>query len=264
MIFIAVSTQCLDAYLFKLQKFVDKKQLVVSCCKGIHDATGKFPSELIKEHWNIEKGKIAILSGPSFADGVMQDNYTAFGIATLEKSTFLRVDAILQRQNIIRVLHNSVKGLELFGALKNAYAIGFGILKACKSSSNAEAVYIAAVSGETIQFTNELCASSEIPFVSFADLVMTCTSPKSRNHQYGLMMGSGDELPKFLCEGVYTAKAMRKYAEKRKLTFPVLNCIVEQIECKIAGKNESKTIEKVILEACKRSLQYFCKAKTPL
>jgi len=59
------------------------------------------------------------------------------------------------------------------------------------------------------------------------DLIVTCASPLSRNHQLGQRIGAGEKLEQILssthtvAEGVYTTQAALKLAERYHVELPI-------------------------------------------
>ena len=82
------------------------------------------------------------------------------------------------------------------------------------------------------------------------DLIVTCASVHSRNRKAGYLIGQGktmqeamDEV-KMVVEGVYSAKAAMKLAEKYEVSMP----IIEQVnQVLFEGKNPAKAVNELMM-----------------
>jgi glycerol-3-phosphate dehydrogenase (NAD(P)+) len=66
------------------------------------------------------------------------------------------------------------------------------------------------------------------------DLVLTCSSPQSRNFAFGQALGRGVSVAEAregrLAEGVFTALALVELARERGVDMPIANCVEGLIE----------------------------------
>ena len=86
------------------------------------------------------------------------------------------------------------------------------------------------------------------------DLIVTCASVHSRNRRAGYLMGQGKTMQEamdevqMVVEGVYSAKAARKLAEKYEVSMP----IVEQInEVLFENKSAAQAVDELMLRESK-------------
>ena len=138
-------------------------------------------------------------------------------------------------------------GVELGGALKNVYAIIAGMAAALGMGENTKSMLITRALAEMTRFAVKLGANP-MTFLGLAgvgDLIVTCSSPKSRNYQVGFALGEGlgleDAVARLgeVAEGVNTLKVLKNKAEELQVYMPL-----------VAGLHailfEGRTLEQVI------------------
>lgn len=124
-------------------------------------------------------------------------------------------------------------GIELGGALKNVIALAAGTADGLGCGDNTKAALITRGIAEITRLGTVMGGKPETfsGLTGIGDLIVTCASMHSRNRRAGILIGKGytmDEAMKevkMVVEGVYSAKAALKLAEKYHVTMP----IVEQV-----------------------------------
>ena len=124
-------------------------------------------------------------------------------------------------------------GIELGGSLKNVIALAAGILDGMNMGDNTKAALMTRGIAEISRLGIELGGQMETfsGLSGIGDLIVTCTSKHSRNHNCGFLLGQGKTLEEAkreinqVVEGVNTAQAAMNLANKYHVTMP----IVEQI-----------------------------------
>ncbi|MBI5148484.1 NAD(P)-dependent glycerol-3-phosphate dehydrogenase [Candidatus Pacearchaeota archaeon] len=225
----AVPSQYLKETAEGMKSFIKKDARVLSLTKGIDLENGKFKrmSEILEETLEIEKERIAVLSGPNIAYEIARGYPTASVIASTseENAEFLR--QIFNMPPILKVYRSSdVTGVELGGALKNPYAIGAGICDFLilqeTLGQNSKAAYLTRCLNEMKKFGILLGAKEETfnGLSGLGDLSVTFESKQSRNHRVGYMLANGMSLEKIkeklkgkIAEGIRTTKHVYGYAE---------------------------------------------------
>lgn len=196
---------------------------VLVCAKGIERGSGKLMSEVLAEF--VTTAQVGILSGPSFARDVAAGLPTAVTIAA-EAPTALRLQVSLGHRAFRPYAGDDVVGVALGGAAKNVYAIACGIVAGMGLGESARAALLARSFSELRRLGEALGARSEtlMGLSGLGDLVLTATSPTSRNFSFGLAIGKGAALEAEghpLAEGVETAPALLARAELHGIELPV-------------------------------------------
>jgi glycerol-3-phosphate dehydrogenase (NAD(P)+) len=199
-------------------------QTLVCCSKGIDIATGRGPAEIIAEA--CPGATPAILSGPSFAVDIAAGLPTALTLAADDPEPLQR---ILSTANIRIYRSTDMTGVELGGALKNVVAIACGIAIGAGLGESARAALITRGYAEMTRFAQFRGAKPETlaGLSGFGDLVLTCTSEKSRNFSFGLALGRGETGPDDVTiEGKSTAIAVSNAAKVAGIDMPIANIVV--------------------------------------
>jgi glycerol-3-phosphate dehydrogenase (NAD(P)+) len=199
---------------------------VIICAKGIERGSGKLMSEVLGEF--VDSEQLAILSGPSFARDVAAGLPTAVTIAG-QRDIAQRLQASLSHGAFRPYASDDVTGVALGGAAKNVYAIACGIVAGMELGESARAALIARSFAELRRLGEALGARGEtlMGLSGLGDLVLTATSPTSRNFSFGLAIGKGrsraelDAMVHPLAEGVETAPALLARARAQGIELPV-------------------------------------------
>ncbi|MCG6883669.1 MAG: NAD(P)-dependent glycerol-3-phosphate dehydrogenase [Silicimonas sp.] len=216
---IAVPTQHLAAFLRILP---DDAGALVACCKGIDRATGLGPVATIEAE---KPGtQAAMLTGPSFAFDIAAGLPTALVLATRDDATGQRLQDELTRPTLRLYRSTDVIGAELGGALKNVIALAAGMAIGAGLGDSARASVIARGFGEMIRYATARSARQETlnGLSGLGDLVLTCTSEKSRNFTAGIALGKGAAPTANTVEGLATAEAVAAEARRMNLDLPLL------------------------------------------
>ncbi|WP_458238564.1 NAD(P)H-dependent glycerol-3-phosphate dehydrogenase, partial [Pseudomonas sp. P5_A2_2] len=166
-------------------------KLLVSLTKGIEAHTFKLMSEILEEI--APQARIGVLSGPNLAREIAEHALTATVVASEDEELCQQVQAALHGRTF-RVYASADRfGVELGGALKNVYAIIAGMAVALGMGENTKSMLITRALAEMTRFAVNQGANP-MTFLGLAgvgDLIVTCSSPKSRNYQVGFALGQG-------------------------------------------------------------------------
>ena len=223
---IATPAQHLRAAATQLAPHLRKGTPVVACAKGIERGTHKFMTEVIAAA--APSAIAAILSGPSFADDVARGLPTAVTLAAHDEKLAGELVQALGSPTF-RPYHTSdVRGVEIGGAAKNVLAIAAGIAVGKKLGASAQAALTTRAFSELVRFGRALGARSETltGLSCLGDLILTCSSPQSRNFALGLALGRGHPPPPGkLAEGEFTAPVLVELAASQNLEMPVSQAV---------------------------------------
>ncbi len=195
---------------------------VIACAKGIEHGTHKFMTEVIAE--SAPHARPAILSGPSFADDVARGFPTAVTLAAKDEQLAADLVQALGSATFRPYHTTDVRGVEVGGAAKNVLAIAAGIVVGKKLGASAQAALTTRGFSELTRLGRALGARSEtmVGLSGLGDLILTCSSPQSRNFALGLALGRGEPPPAGkLAEGEFTAPVMIELAASQRIELPV-------------------------------------------
>ncbi len=225
-ILVATPAQNLREAVTALAPHLAKAKPVIACAKGIERGTHKFMTEVIAEA--APDANPAILSGPSFADDVARGLPTA---VTLAAGNETLASALVQAlgSSTFRPYHTSdVRGVEIGGAAKNVLAIAAGIVVGRKLGASAQAALTTRGFSELVRLGRACGARSETMsgLSGLGDLILTCSSPQSRNFALGVALGRGEQPPRGkLAEGEFTAPVLIELAASQDVDMPVSNAV---------------------------------------
>lgn len=233
----AVPAQQTRAVLVRLRPVLHPEAVIVLAAKGLETGTYLRQSQIVEGV--LPGARLAVLSGPGFADDLLAGLPTALTVATLDREA-----EALQRYFAVRTLRpylsSDIAGTELGGALKNVIAIGCGLAIGAGLGESARAAVLTRGFAEITRVAVALGAdASTLSGLSgLGDLVLTGTSEKSRNYRYGLQMGaSGSLAPAGTVEGRATAGAARDLCESLGLDAPMIRTIARVTEGAITLEN---------------------------
>jgi len=223
-ILLVVPAQAVRAVAQALAPFLAARTPVIVCAKGIERRSKKFMTEVIAECAG--SAVPAILSGPSFAADVARGMPTAVTLAAADDE----LAGALARavgSAAFRPYHSSdVRGVEIGGAAKNVLAIAAGVVTGRGLGASALAALTTRGFAELVRFGRAYGAKPEtmMGLSGLGDVLLTCSSPQSRNFTFGVKLGRGetpDAIHAGLAEGVYTAPVLLEMARDRSVDMPI-------------------------------------------
>jgi glycerol-3-phosphate dehydrogenase (NAD(P)+) len=225
-ILIATPAQNLRAAITPLAPHLAKPTPVIACAKGIERGTHKFMTEVIAE--TAPNAVPAILSGPSFAEDVARGLPTAVTLAANDETLASALVHALGSATFRPYHTTDVRGVEIGGAAKNVLAIAAGIVIGRKLGASAQAALTTRGFAELARLGHACGARGETMagLSGLGDLILTCSSPQSRNLALGIALGRGEPPPREkLAEGEFTAPVLIELAASQSVDMPVSNAV---------------------------------------
>lgn len=232
---IAAPAQHLRASLTAVARVAPKGLPLVVCAKGIERGSGKLVTEILREA--ADGFEPAILSGPSFARDAAQGLPTAVTIAA-RSDIAQRLQVSLSHSTFRPYATDDLIGVALGGAAKNVYAIACGIVDGMGLGESARAALLARSFAELSRLGVALGARPEtlMGLSGLGDLVLTATSPSSRNFHFGQDVGRGRSIAELrapgqpLAEGVETAPALVIRARAETIELPIAETMASVLD----------------------------------
>ena len=230
----AIPTAFLSSSIKEVKKYYKNTPICIAT-KGIQQKRNLFVYAVVK---NILKtDKIAVISGPSFAVDIAHNYPVGLTLACQDKETIdLTFKALANNHFKLRKSHDII-GTELCGSVKNIIAIASGILKGLNMPESTSAMLIT----ESLHDIRALIkglggdGNTVLSYAGFGDLLLTATSPKSRNYSFGLLIGSKvskEEIDNYIknttIEGLYTLKSISQLVKNKDVDMPIIN-LMEKI-----------------------------------
>jgi len=199
---------------------------VIVCAKGIERGTHKFMTEIVTEV--APRAVPAILSGPSFDVDVARGLPTAVTLATADEALATALVQALGSATFRPYHSTDVRGVEIGGAAKNVLAIAAGIVAGRKLGASALAALTTRGFAELMRLGLACGARAETiaGLSGLGDLLLSCSSPQSRNFSHGLALGRGETPSRAkLVEGEFTAPVLIELANEKNIEMPVASAV---------------------------------------
>ncbi len=203
----------------------------VICSKGIEIESGKLLTQVLAGA--LPTAQLAALSGPSFAIEVANGLPAAVTLACEDKEVAENLAQAISHRNLRVYLSDDLTGVEVGGAIKNVLAIAAGIVEGKRLGKSAHAALITRGFAEMMRFGRALGARRETleGLSGLGDLVLTCSSPTSRNMSFGHALGEGQSVLDYeasrnsVTEGKYTAIPVVRIAREHGIEMPICEAV---------------------------------------
>jgi glycerol-3-phosphate dehydrogenase (NAD(P)+) len=214
----------------KMLPFLGSDRILVSATKGLEVESLMRMSEVIRDVVAARfRTRLAVLSGPSFAQEVARGDPAAVVVASADPDVARRVQMEFSSGNLRLYTSQDVVGVELGGAVKNVIAIAAGAIEGLGLGHNPKAALITRGLAEMTRLACACGARRETlaGLAGMGDLVLTCTGDLSRNRIVGFELGRGRKLPEIMesmqavAEGVKTTGATVELARRHGIEMPI-------------------------------------------
>jgi glycerol-3-phosphate dehydrogenase (NAD(P)+) len=164
---------------------------LLSAVKGFDPGTNRTVSRLAAV--SAPSSEFAVLSGPTFAAGLLARDPTAAVIASKSETTARWIQEALSNAALRLYTTSDVTGVELAGGLKNVIAIAAGIVAGLGYGPNTLAALATRGLAEIARLVTARGGEPDtlLGLAGVGDLMLTCTGTQSRNRRLGERIGSG-------------------------------------------------------------------------
>ena len=234
-IFIVVPSQFVYSIVKKYTDSISnehrKKISVIICSKGLDLKRRLLLSDVLKTIFPLKK--IAILSGPSFANLVAEGQPTAVTVSSKNLKLAEKVRSLLINKKFRVYINDDIIGVQIYGAIKNILAIAAGITEGLGYGENARAAIICRGINEIEKVSLAFGGKKQtsLSLSGIGDIFLTCSSVSSRNYTFGFLIGKGKSKSEILkknstvTEGFENVKALYLIKKKHNLDTPILDSI---------------------------------------
>lgn len=206
-------------------------QVVVHASKGLELETGRRMSEVLRDETCVRK--IGVLSGPNLAREIGAGHPAGALVASRYDEVLALVQGLFEGSRLRVYRGRDVVGAELCGAFKNVIALAAGVVDGFGLGDNPKALLLTRGLSEMARF---VAAEGGEPLTcgglaGIGDLVATCSSPQSRNHQFGVRLAQGEPRAVIeagaiqVAEGVPTTAAVHRRATALGLELPIVRAV---------------------------------------
>lgn len=233
LLIIAIPAAFVDSLAVEMKPYIKDDNILIAT-KGIEQETGLFINEIIEKH--LDTKNIGVISGPSFAIDLVSKMPVGLTLATKSSTVESLSKKALQNDYLKLRSTDDIIGTEICGSIKNVIAISSGILEGLGASDSTKAMLLTEATHDIEAILDAFNATKRtvMSFAGFGDLLLTCTSTKSRNYTFGKMLGQGkpkEEVSKYLnettVEGFYTLESIYKLLKNKKVSIPIIDLIYD-------------------------------------
>ena len=241
LIVIAIPAAGVDSLAQRMRPYITRNDHILIATKGIEQGTGLFIHQILCKH--LKTRNIAAISGPSFAVDIISKMPIGLAIAGKRKETIRRSKKALANKYIKLRESSDLIGIEACGAIKNVIAISSGMIDGLGANDSTSAMLLTEATHDMMNILQAFHAKRKTvtTFAGLGDLLLTCTSVKSRNYSFGKLVGSNvpqEKIKKYLeettVEGYYTLESIYQLLKDKRVSIPIIDLIYEIV---VNGKN---------------------------
>lgn len=204
---------------------------IVTAIKGIVPDENVVITEYLRDFYKVKHENILVVSGACHAEEVALERMSYLTVGSSNEELSRIFGEHLNGPKMKTVISKDVIGIEYGAVLKNVYAIASGILHGMKSGDNFQAMMVSNAIKETERFLQKVnpCERNICDSVYLGDLLVTCYSKFSRNHNFGSMVGKGYSVKsammemEMVVEGYYGTKCIYEINKKYGVYMPILD-----------------------------------------
>lgn len=231
-----------------LKPIYNTEQIILSTTKGIDGDSFITSTKLLEQ--GLGAKKIAALSGPSFAQEIASGDNISFMLGSTDEDTIQVISELLDNDTIRLEVTDDIEGIQLAGGIKNAIAVGSGMLAGLKAADSTRAAYVAIGMADMAKLIVCLGGKKETAYTyaGIGDLLLTCMSSTSRNFTFGEYIGQGFSVEQSFSrmngktvEGYKVIRTLYKYAKENNIKLYTINTLYNII----FENGDKKQIKKV-------------------
>lgn len=234
LIVIAIPAAGIDGLAQNMAPYIKRSDHILIATKGIEQGTGLFIHEIILKY--LKTRNVAAISGPSFAVDLITKMPAGLSVAGKRRETIKRARIALGNSYIKLRTSSDLIGIEACGAIKNVIAIAAGMIDGLGANDSTTAMLLTEATHDMMNILQAFHAKRKTvtTFAGLGDLLLTCTSVKSRNYSFGKLVGTGkskEEIKEYLktttVEGYYTLESIYKLLKDKRVSIPIIDLIYD-------------------------------------
>ena len=234
LIYIITASKYVDIVTKEMKPYYNPKIPVCIASKGIEESREELLSNIVKNA--LKTNNIAVISGPTFAVDILNNEPVALALASKTKKAKEYVLNTLANDTLKLRPSKDMIGIQMCGSIKNVIAIASGILSGLGYSNSTQS-FLINESLHDIKDIIKIFGGNPKTILSFAgvgDLMLTCTSTKSRNFSFGVIVGStkdqnkiNEYLATHTVEGYNTLEIVYKMLQKKGIEIELITTIYD-------------------------------------
>ena len=234
LIVICTASKYVREVCISMKKYYNRNTPICIASKGIENDTLCFLDDVVTD--TLHPKNLSVISGPTFAIDLINKDPVALAIASSSNKAHDIVTKALCNSHLKLRESKEMHGIELCGTIKNIIAIASGILDGLGYSDSTRAFLINESMHDIKELLSKLKCDKKVilSFAGIGDLILTSSSPKSRNYKFGVMLGlkkDKKEIDEYLnkntTEGYYALLSIHKLVKNKKIDMPIINIIYD-------------------------------------
>lgn len=227
---LAVPSQTLRENLEGWREHLPDGAPLVSLMKGIELGTLKRMTEVMEEVAEVPADQVVVVSGPNLAKEVADKQPAAAVVAASRHGVRSKVAEACAAPYFRPYTNADVVGTEIAGAVKNVIALSVGMAHGLGMGENSTATLLTRGLAETARLGVALGADPQtfLGLAGVGDMMATCSSRLSRNHQFGLALSEGKTVEEITAatnqtaEGVKSCRSILELARSVHVDMPIV------------------------------------------
>ena len=234
LIYIVTASKYVDSVCNTMHPFYKKLIPICIASKGIEESSEELLSNIVET--KLKAKHVAVISGPTFAIDIIHDEPVALAIGSNSmKARSLVINTLANEHLKLRPTKDMI-GIQLCGSVKNVIAIAAGIVSGLGYSDSTRSFLI----NESLHDIKDIIyylggnPKTILSFAGIGDLMLTCSSTKSRNFSFGYCIGSTKDSKKIneylinnTVEGYYTLDTIYRMLKKKRIKIDLINVIYD-------------------------------------
>ena len=234
LIYIITASKYVDIVTKQMKPYYNPEIPVCISSKGIEESREELLSNIVKKA--LKTNNIAVISGPTFAVDILNNEPVALALASKTKKAKEYVLNTLANDTLKLRPSKDMIGIQMCGSIKNVIAIASGILSGLGYSNSTQSFLI----NESLHDIKDIIKifggkpKTILSFAGVGDLMLTCTSTKSRNFSFGYIVGStkdqnkiNEYLSTHTVEGYNTLEIVYKMLQKKGIEIKLITTIYD-------------------------------------
>ena len=231
LIVIAIPINYFRSVCEEIKNSINSDTILCIASKGIEKNTNLLPNEVLNSI--IKTNNIAILSGPTFAIDLAKNSPSGLVCASTSINIYKSIKNCLESSTLKITYTNDLIGTEICGSIKNVMAILSGLLEGINITETTKALFLTEALNETSNFIETMNGNKETSYTlaGLGDLILTCTSKKSRNYTLGTLIATENKsnIDNYILnntvEGYYTLIAINQIIKKKEISVPLVELL---------------------------------------
>lgn len=226
---LGVPSHCFREKCAEVKALLARDAALVSLTKGVERGSLQRMSQVAAHACDVAADRVAVVSGPNLAREVARGQPGATVVACADEGRARALQRLIHAPTFRTYTNTDVCGVEIGGATKNVVALAAGVADGLGYGENALAALVTRGLVEITRLGVRLGANP-LTFAGLAgvgDLVATCLSKQSRNHQVGERLGKGEKLDDIIAsmnmvaEGVKSCEGILALAKQADVDMPI-------------------------------------------